>query len=86
MTKLTREEIIKIEYELSNPYGMAQLECDGYRVDVRVERDRGLSYSLMVYVNGEWKGEWVKGECEEAKRFYRPMSRDVSGILCAEVG
>jgi len=75
MAKMTREEIIKIEYELSSPYGMARLECDGFRVDVRVERDKGLSYCLMVYVNGEWKGAWIKGECEEATRFYRPASR-----------
>ncbi|CCF96515.1 hypothetical protein B7R77_02965 [Ralstonia solanacearum K60] len=77
MAKLTREEIIKIEYELSNPYGMARLECDGYRVDVRVERGKGLTYSLVVYVNGKWDGAWVKGECEEAKRFCRPMSRSL---------
>ncbi|AXV78906.1 MULTISPECIES: hypothetical protein [Ralstonia solanacearum species complex] len=77
MATLTREQIIAIDYELSRPYGMARLECDGYRVDVHVERAKGLSYILMVYVNGGWHPAWTKGECEEAKRFMRPVSRSL---------
>ncbi|CAH0445479.1 hypothetical protein LMG10661_01697 [Ralstonia syzygii subsp. syzygii] len=75
MAKLTREQIIAIEYELASPYGMVKLKCDGYTVDIRVEREKPLKYVLVVYVNGEWKDNWVKGECEEAKRFCRPITR-----------
>ncbi|MGH1509493.1 hypothetical protein [Ralstonia solanacearum] len=77
MAKLTREQIVAIDHELSSPYGMVQLMCDSYRVDVRVERAKGLSYTLMVYVNGAWHPAWIKGECEEAKRFMRPVSRSL---------
>jgi len=75
VAQLTREEVIKIEYELAVPYGMVRLMCDGYRVDIQVSKVKPLKYELMVYVNGEWKGSWVKGDCEEAKRFMRPMHR-----------
>ena len=66
MAKLTREQIIAIEDELAVPYGMVRLMCDGYRVDIHVSQVKPLKYELMVYVNGEWKGSWVKGDCEEA--------------------
>jgi len=75
VAKLTREQIIAIEDELAVPYGMVRLMCDGYRVDIHVSQVKPLKYELMVYVNGEWKGSWVKGDCEEAKRFMRPMHR-----------
>ncbi|MCL1618357.1 hypothetical protein [Ralstonia pseudosolanacearum] len=75
MAKLTREEIIKIEYELASPYGMVKLKCDGYTVDIRVEREKPLKYILGVYINGVRNMSWVKGDCEEAKRFCRPIVR-----------
>ncbi|WP_199033327.1 hypothetical protein [Ralstonia sp. ASV6] len=75
MAKLTREQIIAIEYELASPYGMVQLKCDGYTVDLRVEREKPLKYILCVYVNGIRDMGWVKGDCEEAKRFCRPIVR-----------
>ncbi|WP_459199068.1 hypothetical protein ACQVRX_11325 [Ralstonia pseudosolanacearum] len=77
MATLTREQIIAIDHELSRPYGMARLECDGYRVDVHVEHAKGLTYSLMVYVNDQWNPAWTLGNCEEARRFMRPMSRSL---------
>ncbi|WP_104565828.1 hypothetical protein [Ralstonia mannitolilytica] len=75
MAKLTREQIIAIEYELANPYGMVQLKCDGYTVDLRVEREKPLKYVLAVYVDGVRNMGWVKGDSEEAKRFCRPIVR-----------
>lgn len=75
MAKLTREQIIAIEYELASPYGMVQLKCDGYLVDLRVEREKPLKYVLAVYVDGVRNMGWVRGDCEEAKRFCRPIVR-----------
>ncbi len=76
MAKLTREQIIAIEYELAVPYGMVRLKCDGYTVDVRVSQAKPLKYDLMVYVNGEFKGAWLlNGGSDEAKRFLRPVHR-----------
>lgn len=77
MGTLSKDTIERIERELSVPYGMVDLDCDGYRVAIRVEPYRKLSYSLTVYVNGQWRGEWVKGQCEEARRFMCPSSRSL---------
>lgn len=76
MAKLTREQIIAIEYELAVPYGMAKLKCDGFTVDVRAVLVKPLKYELMVYINGEFKAAWLlNGGSEEAKRFLRPVMR-----------
>lgn len=76
MAKLTREQIIAIEYELASPYGMVQLKCDGYTVDVQVQAVKPLKYELMVYVDGVFKAGWVlNGGSEEAKRFLRPVAQ-----------
>jgi hypothetical protein len=75
VAKLSKEDIERIQQELSTPYGMVDLECDGYKIAVRVQQVKRLSYAPVVYVNGVIKGEWFRGDCEEAKRFLCPKNR-----------
>ncbi|MDZ4127269.1 MAG: hypothetical protein U1E02_24350 [Hydrogenophaga sp.] len=70
---MTKEDWAQAELELSKPWGRVELLIDGYTVSLVVGRMKPLKYCIAVYVNGFMKGEWVKGECEEAKRFLRPM-------------
>jgi hypothetical protein len=61
--KLSKLQIEVLEKSLSHPFGNGvQLMCDGYKI-------KGLTYRVMIYVNGEFKGLWCnpKNECPEQK-------------------
>jgi hypothetical protein len=75
MPTLTKEQWALIETELSRFYGTVYLRCDGYEVTAVVEAVATFKQAIVIYVNGWVKGEWIKGEAEEAKKFYRPMTR-----------
>lgn len=55
LPKCEKEALIE---RVSHAYGSAELMCDGFRVTLRVELYKAMSYRVMVYVNGFWKGEW----------------------------
>lgn len=59
--KLTKEQKAELIDKLNHPYGRAELMCDGYRIDLTVERLRGLTYRVVTYVNGVFKGVWCNG-------------------------
>lgn len=56
--KLSKEQKEALARELSMTWGSIELECDGYLVALRVERAKGMTYRVMTYVNGFFKGEW----------------------------
>lgn len=72
---MTEDEWAKVERALSSPYGAADLRVDGFEVALRVERLRKLQYTIVVYVNGSWKGTWLRTDCEERRRFFRQVRR-----------
>jgi hypothetical protein len=72
---ISKEQWADIDRALSSPYGRVELLCDGFKVELVVERTKKLKYQIVTYVNGVWKGAWFKGEAEEAKRFLRPVTR-----------
>jgi len=55
--------------QLSSIYGRIDLNCDGYLVALTVERVTAMTYRVMTYVNGEFKGVWTFSEkpCPEQK-------------------
>ncbi len=75
--QITKEQWAEIEANLSCAWGSVELKIDGYTVNLVVEREKSLKYVVMTYVNGEWKGAWMSAEAEsdEAKRFFRKVSR-----------
>ncbi|KUZ02546.1 MULTISPECIES: hypothetical protein [unclassified Burkholderia] len=72
MSKLSRKDIEKIDMELSFPYGCVVLRCDGYTVTIEVQRTKPRRYDLMVFVNGRFRGSYLKEDAPE-HRFYRPV-------------
>lgn len=67
--KLTKEQKDQAIKDLSFPYGYVKLVCDGYQVTLSVERCKGMTYRVMTYVNGHFKGLWCDptNECPESK-------------------
>lgn len=71
MSKLSRADIEKIDTELSFPFGCVVLRCDTDTVTIQVQRSKPRRYDLMVYVNGWFRGGYLKEDAPE-HRFYRP--------------
>ncbi|WP_234086781.1 hypothetical protein [Azonexus sp. R2A61] len=72
---VTKEQWAAVENELSGHYGAVELICDGYKVTAQIQTIAKLRQGIVVYVNGVFKGEWIKGEAEEARKFHREMKR-----------
>ncbi len=66
---ITKDQWAEIERRLSSPYGRVELNADGYALVLQVEGYKTLRQCVVVYVNGEWKGEWFNGEAPEARKF-----------------
>lgn len=62
-----------------SPYGSVELRCDEYRVNLQMERAsaKRANYEIVIYVNGHMKGAWMMNDCEERRRFFRPITRRV---------
>lgn len=74
---ITREQWAAVEKELSGLFGKVELLCDGYKVAAQIRTVAKLRQGIVVYVNGALKGEWMKGEAEEARKFLREQKRYV---------
>lgn len=74
--KLSKQQIDVLAASLSHPYGSGvTLLCDGYTVTLQVAKAKGLTWRVMTYVNGHFKGTWCglsKQEHPEQK-FMRKM-------------
>jgi hypothetical protein len=75
--KLSKEQKAELEQRLSTTWGQVALMCDGYRVDLQVQRWKGgIQYRVMVYVNGHFKGLWTSGKTEyPEQKFLRKSVR-----------
>lgn len=72
---ITKEQWAEIERELSGLFGRVELLCDGYKVVANIATIAALRQGIVVYVDGFVRGEWMKGEAEEARKFHREMKR-----------
>lgn len=64
----------RIEEGLSGLFGSEKLMCDGYELTIQRQQEKN-KLVLVVYVNGVWKGEWIREDCEERRRFFCPSTR-----------
>ncbi|MGS1014086.1 hypothetical protein ACVCL0_09165 [Rhodanobacter sp. UC4450_H17] len=71
---MTRGEQMELERRLVFPGAVAKLQCDQYVVALEVQRDK-MRMVVMVYVDGHFKGKWMAEDCEERRRFLRPVIR-----------
>ena len=72
---MSKDEWLQVQNKLSQPYGTVRLTVDGYALALRVYQVKPLKYVIMVFVNGMFKSEWMNGEADECKRFFRPIKR-----------
>lgn len=76
LPKSVKDDLI---FQLGSPWASVALECDGYRVDLQVQRGKGLSYRVMTYVNGVWKGAWFDAKASyPEQRFARRCERPLN--------
>ncbi|WP_186030011.1 hypothetical protein [Burkholderia gladioli] len=73
MTKLSKEDIARIEAELAYPFGCVVLRCDSDTITIQVERSKPREYVLTIYVNGWLKLANLKRSVPE-HRYYRPVT------------
>lgn len=74
--KLTKEQQKQIADRLSLPWSAAALRCDGHLVQLSVQRFKGMTYRVMTYVDGEFKGAWMSGqESHPQQKFMRKSVR-----------
>ena len=58
--------------ECLDTYGMpVSLMCDGYQATFILSKTTNRRLSILTYVNGWLKGEWMLEDCEERRRFFR---------------
>lgn len=75
--KLSKDQIEVLAKDLSHPYGRGvKLLCDGYTVHLVVERYKGMTYRVMTYVNGVFKGTWFSSKnAHPEQKFLRKLVR-----------
>ncbi len=66
--KLTKEQKTELAERLTSPWGCVELLCDGYRIALQVQRAKGMTYRVVTFVNGEWKGLWCSGKAEHPEQ------------------
>lgn len=78
--KLSKEQKDELAAKLAMPWGRVALRCDGYDVDLQVERHKAMTYRVMTYVNGHFKGAWIssKNEAPEAKFLRKSVRPNLS--------
>lgn len=80
-TKAEREAVIN---HLSGAHGSVEFKADGHDVVVRVERVKTLSYALVVYVDGYFRGEFIAKGNEIGQKFLPQYSRCFMGKKALE--
>lgn len=73
---MTPAEWGTVEAELALPWGVVQLQCDQFKLELAVRKIGHLRYTVVPYVDGVFKGVWcsAKHSREEQRRFLRPAS------------
>ena len=69
----TQEQWKRIQNALVFASSDVVLDIDGYRVALQVVYIKALRMNIAVYVDGFFKGEWIMNDCEERRRFLRPV-------------
>lgn len=70
---MTPQQWQEVADQLALPWGSARLYCDGYELTMQVAPVAPLRYVIRVYVGGRIEGRWLTQECEERRRFLRPV-------------
>jgi len=74
---LTKEDWKVVEDKLKHIMDVVELQCDEYKVSLVLKRENQFKNSIMVYVNGVFKYEWMNKDCEESRRFLRKVTKSL---------
>ncbi len=74
---MNKEEWNKVEEELKHFYNPIKLNCDGYEITIILQQLKPMKNGIVLYVNGEIHGKWIIEDCEERRRFFRPIKKSV---------
>jgi hypothetical protein len=72
--KLSKEQKDKAIADLSHPWGNVNLICDEFRISLQVQRFKGMTYRVVTFVNGEWKGVWMSAENSHPEQKFMRLS------------
>ena len=72
---ITAAEWKKVEEQLKSFYSIVKLKCDEFELSLRLERYNQFKNVIAIYVNGEIQGKWLSEDCEERRRFFRPVTK-----------
>lgn len=70
-----KEQWAQVERGLHGVYGNARLRVDGYTVTLRKAQASESTLAIVCYVDGWLRGEWLLEDCEERRRFMRPVKK-----------
>ena len=82
---MTKEEWKRVEEALTHFFHPVNLKADGYDVTLILERVGAYQNKIMVYIGGEFRGQWMPEDCEERRRFLQERKHNIlSGKQRAE--
>ena len=70
---LTKEQWETVKKAALNPCSGAELMIDGYHISLYLVPTSPYKSELAVYVDGVIDGKKILEDCEERRRFYRPV-------------
>ncbi|MCY9765159.1 hypothetical protein M5X06_30805 [Paenibacillus alvei] len=74
---LTTGDWKTVENNLRHLHSPVELNCDGYAVTLVLERVTPFKNGIAVYIDGNVKGSWIMDDCEERRRFMRPITKQL---------
>ena len=66
---MTKEEWKQAEEALTHFFRPVELKVDGYDITLILERVGVYQNKIMVYIGGEFRGQWMVEDCDERRRF-----------------
>lgn len=81
--KLTKEQKGELIKELSLPWGRVGLRCDGDAIVLAVRQVKPLKFEIHTYINGWFKGEWMRAD--KPVREQRYLRKSVRQLYSAAV-
>ena len=79
---MTKEEWKQAEEALTHFFHPVELKVDGYDITLILERVSVYQNKIMVYIGGEFRGQWMAEDCEVRRRFLQEQRHNIlSGLL-----
>ena len=72
---MNNSDWVHVEEQLLKLYADVDLDCDGYRLSLGLKRIDNYKLAITFFVNGWFKGKWALEDCEERRRFFRPVTQ-----------